>query len=85
MCIRSEQPERIKIIDQPFIPSSPDNLPVIVFFLAGLIAGLGLGIGVSLIIEYSDTSIRYIEELEQISGVAVVTRLPRINKSGDLM
>ena len=76
---RFEQPERIKVIDQPFIPSSPDNLPVIIFFLAGLIAGLGLGIGVSLIIEFSDTSVRYIEDLEEISGVAVVTRIPRIN------
>ena len=76
---RFEQPERIKVIDQPFIPSSPDNLPMIVFFIAGLFAGLGLGIGVSLIIEYSDTSVRYIEDLEEISGVAVITRIPRIN------
>ena len=76
---RFEQPERIKIIDQPFIPSAPDNLPIIIYLLAGLIAGLGLGIGVSLIIEYSDTSLRYIEDLEAISGVRVVTRIPQIN------
>jgi len=76
---RFEQPERIKVIDQPYMPSSPDNLPMIVFLIAGLFAGLGLGIGVALIIEYSDTSVRYIEDLELISGVSVVTRIPRIH------
>ncbi|PKG80820.1 hypothetical protein CXF85_22195 [Colwellia sp. 75C3] len=75
---RFEQPERIKIIDQPYKPSSPTNSPLSIFLLAGIIGGLFLGGGLALFAELADTSIRARYQLELITSTPVITRLPRI-------
>ena len=74
-----EQPERIKIIDEPFIPSIPNNFPLSIFILAGVIGGISLGVGMALFIEIADTSIRSKKQLELITCAPVLTRLPKIN------
>ncbi len=75
---RFEQPERIKIIDEPYQPSSPTNSPLSIFLLAGIIGGLFLGSGLALFAEITDTSIRGRYQLELITAAPVITRLPRI-------
>ncbi len=73
-----EQPERIKIIDEPYQPSSPTNFPLYIFLLAGIIGGICLGGGLALFAELADTSIRARYQLELITSAPVITRLPRI-------
>ena len=73
-----EQPERIKIIDEPYQPSSPINSPLSIFLLAGIFGGIFLGGGLALFAELSDTSIRARHQLELITSTQVITRLPRI-------
>jgi len=75
---RFEQPERIKIIDEPYQPSSPTNSPLSMFLLAGIIGGLLLGGGLALFAELADTSIRARYQLELITSTPIITRLPRI-------
>ena len=75
---RFEQPQRIKIIDEPYKPSSPTNSPLSIFLLAGIIGGLLLGSGLALFAEITDTSIRARHQLELITSVPVITRLPII-------
>jgi uncharacterized protein involved in exopolysaccharide biosynthesis len=73
-----EQPERIKIIDEPYQPSSPTNFPLSIFLLAGLIGGIFLGCGLALFAEIADTSIRAKYQIELITLAPVITRIPRI-------
>jgi len=73
-----EQPERIKIIDEPFKPSYPTNFPISIFLLAGIIGGISLGCGLVLFSELTDTSIRGRHQLELLTSVPVITRLPKI-------
>jgi len=76
-----EQPERIKIIDEPYQPSTPTNFPLFMFLLAGIVGGVCLGCGLALFAELTDTSIRARYQLELITSSPVLTRLPRlINK-----
>ena len=75
---RFEQPERIKIIDEPYQPSSPTNSPLSIFLLAGIIGGIFLGGGLALFAELADTSIRARYQLELITSTPVITRLPKI-------
>lgn len=73
-----EQDKRIKIIDRPYSPSAPSNLPLAVFAIAGLVGGLFLGCGLAILMELTDTTIRRIATLEAIAGAPVLTRIPNI-------
>jgi len=71
-----EQSKRVKVIDKPYTPASPSNFPVLFFVLAGFAGGLFLGIGLTIVLELLDTSVRYRSQLELISGVPVFGRIP---------
>ncbi|MEH0741036.1 chain-length determining protein [Vibrio cholerae] len=73
-----EQNKRVKIIDLPYTPTTPNNLPTIVFIIAGLFAGIGLGCGIATFIELFDTSIRTRQEIQAITGSPVITSIPKI-------
>lgn len=75
---RFEQPERVKIIDEPFTPSTPINLPMIIFIVGGIAGGLTLGAGMALMAELTDTTVRYRDQLAQIADAPVLTRIPAV-------
>lgn len=75
---RFEQAKRVKIIDQPFTPHAPANLPTLLYVIAGFFAGIFFGTGLALALEMTDTTIRHREVLESISGVPVLCRIPLI-------
>ena len=71
-----EQSKRVKVIDKPYTPMSPSNFPALIFVLAGLVGGAFLGVGLVIILEFLDTSVRYRSQLENITGTAVFGRIP---------
>jgi len=71
-----EQSKRVKVIDKPYTPMSPSNFPALIFVLAGLVGGVFLGVGLVIILEFLDTSVRYRSQLEHITGTAVFGRIP---------
>lgn len=71
-----EQDKRIKVIDRPFTPSAPVNLPLYLFVIAGLLGGVFLGCGLALLLEISDTTLRRRDRLEALTGVPLLTRIP---------
>lgn len=71
-----EQEKRVKIIDRPYKPSSPSNLPNVLFIIAGLAGGIGLGIGLAVIAELCDTTIRRKDEIMALSSAPVLSRIP---------
>ncbi|MFC1751045.1 chain-length determining protein, partial [Pseudomonadota bacterium] len=78
---RFEQPERIKVIDEPYTPSRPTNLPLIIFIIAGGIGGIALGAALTLLAEVTDTTVRRRDQLTDILGVPVITRVPPLQHS----
>jgi len=74
-----EQEKRVKIIDQPFTPNTPTNLPLLMFVIAGLFAGCALGSGLAVMLELGDSTIRRRDQLETLTGVPVLSRIPPLD------
>lgn len=72
-----EQEKRVKVIDRPYTPTAPSNFPLVLFVLAGLLGGILLGAGLALLFELMDTTLRRRDQLEILTGVPVLTRIPR--------
>lgn len=71
-----EQSKRIKIIDRPFTPSRPTNLPISLHALLGLFAGLLLGTGLAIVLELTNSTIRYRAQVEALTKLKVISRIP---------
>jgi polysaccharide chain length determinant protein (PEP-CTERM system associated) len=72
-----EEKNRIKIIDEPYTPMWPSNIPSIVFILAGLIGGIVFGSGMAVIVEVMDTSVRRIDQLQFYTQSPLLSRIPK--------
>ena len=73
-----EEKNRIKIIDRPYTPGWPSNLPTLLFVIGGLFGGLALGCGMALVLELMDSSVRRIDQLQELTQAPVLSRVPRI-------
>ncbi|GEM75404.1 GumC family protein [Vibrio sagamiensis] len=73
-----EENKRVKVIDEPYSPTIPSNLPSFYFALLGVIGGLFLGMGLALILEISDEAIYSRKSIEKYLGVNVLTTIPKI-------
>jgi len=67
----------VRIID----PANPDYIPIKpkkkMNLILGVIMGLGLGIGVTFVLEYFDNSVRSVEDIEK-SGMPILGSIPII-------
>jgi uncharacterized protein involved in exopolysaccharide biosynthesis len=77
---QQQAPERIKVIDRPMEPSAPTRPMPMLFAIAGLLGGIVLGAGLAALLEIADTSVRRIRDLERLTGVPVLARLPRTGR-----
>ena len=72
---------KVRIIDEAIRPRSPISPKKRLNLILGFIMGLGLGIGVTVLREYIDTSVRRVEDLEAL-GLSVLGAIPRIETDG---
>jgi polysaccharide chain length determinant protein (PEP-CTERM system associated) len=70
-----ELPEQIKVIDRPGVPVTV-NLPLALFFVAGCIGALILGIAMAFVAELVDSSIRSVGQLERLVKAPVLSTIP---------
>lgn len=68
--------ERVKVVDNPDHPTRV-GYPFIIYLLSGFFSGLLLGGGCVLVSSWLDTRIRYQSQVQQLTGINVITRLPR--------
>jgi uncharacterized protein involved in exopolysaccharide biosynthesis len=75
---RFEDPERINVIDQPFTPSGPSTPPPLLFAIIGIVAGIALGVGLAMVSEIADTTLRRARDIEALTGLTVLARIPLV-------
>ena len=70
-----ELPEQIKVIDRPGVPVTV-NLPLFLFFVAGCVGALILGVAMAFVAELLDSSIRSVAQLERLVKAPVLSTIP---------
>ena len=76
-----EAKDRIKVIDKPFDPVKPLNLPLVVFVIIGVVGGLFTGISFAVVNELMNNKLYSLEQIEEITGVSVIARLPNFSQN----
>ncbi len=66
-----------KIWQRAETPLSPDKPPVRTYIAVAVILGLGLGIGLAFFIEYLDTSVKTLDDVERFLQIPVLAVVPR--------
>lgn len=73
-----EAPERVKVIDQPSIPTRPSGFSPPVFSVLGFFAAIGMAASIVALEEVTDTSIRTRDQASDLIGAPVVARVPHL-------
>jgi len=76
-----ELPEQIKVIDRPGLPVTV-NLPLFMFFVAGCVGALILGVAMAFVAELLDSSIRSVAQLERLVKAPVLSTIPLLFDDG---
>jgi polysaccharide chain length determinant protein (PEP-CTERM system associated) len=77
---RRQKGEQFKVIDPARIPEKPMQAKVFKILLAGLLLGMGSGLGMAFLREQMDRSFRDAEDLEATMEFKVLANIPRIQK-----
>ncbi len=79
---RFQEPERVKVIDPPADPKAPVTPPSIIYLVAGIFAGVSLGLGLATVMELLDQRLRAARDFAGSTNAPVVARLPRLGDPG---
>ncbi|MCK4271693.1 hypothetical protein KAX22_03525, partial [bacterium] len=71
----------VRIIDRAKEPRYPIRPKKKLNLLLGAIIGLGLGIGITLLLDYMDDSLKSIEDVERHTGLRILGSIPEIKTS----
>jgi polysaccharide chain length determinant protein (PEP-CTERM system associated) len=77
---RRQKGEQFKVIDPARIPEKPMQAKVFRILLAGLLLGMGSGLGMAFVREQMDRSFRDAEDLEATMEFKVLANIPKIQK-----
>ena len=73
----------VRIVDSAVVPTRPSKNSAPSLILMGLLAGLGLGVGLALLFDRLDRRVRYPEQVSQGLGLAILGTIPQIRNAAN--
>ena len=77
---RFEEPDKLKIIARPSVPSQPLNWPWWVNFTLGIVVGLGLGLSLVCAVQLLDTRLYQSRQITRLAKAPVLIRIPHFSE-----
>ncbi|MGR5152017.1 GumC family protein [Photobacterium swingsii] len=78
---RFEEPDKLKIIDRPSVPTQPLNWPWWLNFCLGIAGGLGLGLSLACVVQLFDTRLYQSAHISRLTNAPVLIRIPNFQHS----
>jgi len=80
----SQVGEKFTVVDPPQVPERPIKPNRMAIVLIGFILGLGAGVGLGAIREFTDTSIRTVRDVKRITDVPVMAAIPDVQEQSKI-
>jgi len=80
--LQTDASSNVRIVDEALVPGGATNPSLRKDVGAGIFAGLLLGLGAALLLQFLDRTIKSAEELERLMGLPVLAVIPDVSDSG---
>lgn len=80
--LQTDKNSNVRIVDEALVPSSPTHPSLRKNLSAGVAAGLLLGLGAALLLQFLDRTLKSAEEVEQLLGLPVLAVIPDVSGEG---
>lgn len=80
--LQTERSSNVRIIDEALVPASPTYPSLRADLSGGLAAGLLLGVGLGLLLQFLDRTLKSADELERVLGLPVLAVIPDLRQGG---
>lgn len=80
----SQVGEKFTVVDPPRVPERPIKPNRMAIVLIGFILGLGAGVGLGAIREFTDTNIRTVRDVKRITNVPVLAAIPDVQEQSKI-
>ena len=78
-----QQGEQFRIIDPPNLPKKPSTPNYLRFSLGGLLAGLSVGLGLTILLEITNVRVRQEKDLSGIVPAGILVGIPHLSTPGE--
>lgn len=81
---KEQRGERFTLVDPPRLPEKPYKPSRLAILLIAVVVGIGAGVGLAALREFSDDAVYSAEQLASATGRPVLAAIPRIETAADL-